>query len=141
MAGMAFPNSTGLREMIMDKIENFVLVLLLPLFFVYTGLHTRIQLLTDPTLWLPCLAIITIAIAGKFGGGALTARITGESVKDSLTIGFLMNTRGLMELIVLNIGYELGIISQQLFTIMVIMALFTTMMAGPALRLIARMKD
>jgi Kef-type K+ transport system membrane component KefB len=140
MAGLVFPHSNGLRTMITDKIESFVLVLLLPLFFVYTGLHTKLPLLSDTSLWLPCIAIILIAVAGKFGGGAVTARITGESVKDSLTIGFLLNTRGLMELIVLNIGFELGIISQELFTIMVIMALFTTMMAGPGLRLLSRMK-
>ncbi len=109
------------------------MVLLLPLFFVFTGLRTQLGLLSDPKLWLVCLAVIAVAIAGKLLGSAIAARFMGVSWKDSLVIGVLMNTRGLMELVVLNIGYDLGVLSAEVFTMMVMMALATTMMTGPAL--------
>jgi len=108
-------------------------VLLLPLFFVYTGLRTQIGLLNEPHLWLVFAAIVAVATIGKFAGSALAARWVGQSWKNSLIIGALMNTRGLMELIVLNIGYDLGVLTPQVFAMMVLMALVTTFMTGPAI--------
>ena len=112
------------------------LVLLLPLFFVFTGLRTQIGLLNDPHLWKIGGFIILTAVTGKFVGSALTSKFLKMSWKDSLTIGALMNTRGLTELIVLNIGYDLGVLGPELFAMLVIMALFTTFMTGPCLDLI-----
>lgn len=138
MAGIVMPHEWNFRKVMIDKIEDVALVLFLPVFFVFTGLRTEIGLLHDPSLWGMCGMIILIAIAGKFGGSALAARFTGESWKESLSIGALMNTRGLMELVVLNIGYDLGILSPQIFTMMVLMAIITTLMTSPLLTLIGR---
>jgi len=113
-------------------------VLLLPLFFVFTGLRTQIGLLGDGNAWSICLAIIGVAVVGKFLGSALAARFVGQTWRDSLAIGALMNTRGLMELIVLNIGFDLGVLTPQVFAMMVIMAVTTTIMTGPAMNLIER---
>ena len=132
------PDEWNFRKVLIDKIEDVALVLLLPLFFVFTGLRTQVGLLNTTSLWLTCGGIILVAIAGKFGGSALAARITGEVAKDSLSIGALMNTRGLVELVVLNIGYDLHILSPQIFTMMVVMALATTFMTNPAINLINR---
>lgn len=136
--GAILPRDHNFRKTLIDKIEDVSMVLLLPIFFVFTGLKTQIGLLNDPSLWLSCAIIIFIAVAGKFGGSSIAARISGESVQDSLSIGALMNTRGLVELVVLNIGYDLGILSPQLFTMMVLMALITTLMTNPAINLINR---
>ena len=136
LAGVIMPEKWNFRKLIIDKIEDVALVLLLPLFFVFTGLRTEIGLINDASLWTVCIIITLVAIAGKFGGSAGAARINGESWQDSLSIGALMNTRGLMELVILNIGYDLGILSPQVFTMMVIMALLTTFMTSPALDLI-----
>lgn len=133
MAGAIMPANQKFRNIFIEKIEDVALVLLLPLFFVFTGLRTQIGLLNDVYLWKITGLIILVAIAGKFIGSALAARFVRQSWKDSLTIGALMNTRGLMELVVLNIGYDLGILSPQIFAMMVIMALVTTFMTGPAL--------
>lgn len=136
MAGTIMPESTRFRNMFTEKIEDVALVLLLPLFFVFTGLRTEIGLINDPYLWKITALIILVAITGKFLGSALAAKFVKQSWRDSLTIGALMNTRGLMELVVLNIGYDLGILSPEVFSMMVIMALVTTFMTGPALDLI-----
>jgi Kef-type K+ transport system membrane component KefB len=136
LAGVIMPEEMNFRKLIIDKIEDVALVLLLPLFFVFTGLRTQIGLLNDSSLWGICLIIILVAVAGKFGGSAVAARIKGETWQDSLSIGALMNTRGLMELIILNIGYDLGILTPQVFTMMVVMALVTTLMTSPTLDLI-----
>lgn len=136
MAGAIMPENAKFRTLFIEKIEDVALVLLLPLFFVFTGLRTEIGLLNDSHLWIIAGFIISTAVVGKFAGSALTAKFLGINWKDSLTIGALMNTRGLMELIVLNIGYDLGVLSPQIFAMMVIMALFTTFMTGPALELI-----
>lgn len=133
LAGAIMPNLAGVKRFFTDKVEDFSLILLLPLFFVFTGLRTQINLLDDGRLWLVAALIIVVAVAGKFIGSALAARFVGQDWKDSLTIAALMNTRGLMELVVLNIGYDLGVLSAELFTMMVIMALVTTFMTGPAL--------
>jgi Kef-type K+ transport system membrane component KefB len=136
LAGVIMPSPVHFRKMVTDKIEDVSIVLLLPLFFVFTGLRTQIGLLSSVHLWGICGLVIVVAVAGKFGGSALAAGMVGQSRKDSLGIGILMNTRGLMELIVLNIGYDLGILSPEIFAMMVLMALVTTFMTGPALDLI-----
>ncbi len=135
MAGAVMPHSSKFRSMFIEKIEDVALVLLLPLFFVITGLRTEIGLLNDGSLWLVTGIIIVVATLGKFVGSSVAARFVGQSWKDSLSIGALMNTRGLMELIVLNIGYDLGILNAEIFAMMVIMALVTTFMTGPLLNL------
>ena len=136
MAGAIMPDNIKFRNLFIEKIEDVALIVLLPLFFVFTGLRTQIGLLSDPALWKLTALIIVIAVAGKFLGSALAARFVGQSWKDSLSIGALMNTRGLMELVVLNIGYDLGVLTPQVFSMMVLMALVTTFMTGPALDLI-----
>jgi Kef-type K+ transport system membrane component KefB len=136
MAGVIMPSSFDFRKIVIDKIEDVSIILLLPLFFVITGLRTQIGLINEGHLWVTFGWILLVAVAGKFGGSALAARIVGQSWKDSLSIGVLMNTRGLMQLIVLNIGYDLGILTPEIFAMMVLMALVTTFMTGPALDLI-----
>jgi Kef-type K+ transport system membrane component KefB len=136
MAGAIMPENMRFRSIFIEKVEDVSQVMLLPLFFVFTGLRTQIGLLNDPYLWKVCGLIIAVGVVGKFVGSALTARFVGQNWRDSLTIGALMNTRGLMELIVLNIGYDLGVLSTEIFSMMVIMALATTFMTGPALDLI-----
>ena len=138
MAGTIMPESTRFRNILTEKIEDVALVLLLPLFFVYTGLRTEIGLLNDLYLWKITGLVVLVAVIGKFLGSALAAKFVRQSWRDSLSIGALMNTRGLMELVVLNIGYDLGILSPEIFSMMVIMALVTTIMTGPALDLIER---
>lgn len=136
VAGVIMPSNFSFRKIVIDKIEDVSIILLLPLFFVITGLRTQIGLINQGHLWITFGWILLVAVTGKFGGGTLAARITGQSWKDSLSIGVLMNTRGLMQLIFLNIGYDLGILSPQIFAMMVLMALVTTGMSGPALDLI-----
>jgi Kef-type K+ transport system membrane component KefB len=136
MAGAIMPENAKFRTIFIEKVEDVSLVLLLPLFFVFTGLRTEIGLLNDLYLWKVTGLIILVAVVGKFLGSALAARFVGQSWKDSWTIGALMNTRGLMELVVLNIGYDLGVLTPEIFAMMVIMALVTTFMTGPALDLI-----
>ncbi len=136
MAGVIMPVNQSFRNIFIEKVEDVSLVLLLPLFFVFTGLRTQIGLLNDPHLWIMTGLIIAAAVTGKFIGSAVAARFVKQSWRDSLIIGSLMNTRGLMELVVLNIGYDIGVLSPEIFAMMVIMALATTCMTGPALDLI-----
>jgi Kef-type K+ transport system membrane component KefB len=138
MAGVIMPQAFNFRKTVIDKIEDVSVVLFLPLFFVFTGLRTQIGLLNQGYLWAACGWILLAAVLGKFGGSTFAAKVVGQSWKDSLSIGALMNTRGLMELIVLNIGYDLGILSPEIFSMMVLMALITTFMTNPALNLINR---
>ena len=133
LAGAIMPQDHNFRRVLTERIEDVAMVLLLPLFFVFTGLRTQLGLLSSPKLWLICLGVIAVAVAGKLLGSSIAARFMGMSWKDSLVIGVLMNTRGLMELVVLNIGYDLGVLSAEVFTMMVMMALGTTMMTGPVL--------
>lgn len=133
LLGAVMPRGAGVTEAITAKLEDFVLVVLLPLFFAYNGLRTEIGSLSSGKDWLLCGAIIAVACVGKFGGSALAARAVGFSWRESSAIGVLMNTRGLMELIVLNVGLDLGVISPQLFTMMVVMALVTTWITTPLL--------
>ena len=136
IAGVIMPNNIRFKEILTDKIEDVSTILLLPIFFAFTGLRTQIGLLNAGHLWIFCMIIISVAITGKLIGSSLTAKIVGRTWKDSLSLGVLMNTRGLMELIVLNIGYDLGILGPEIFAILVLMALFTTFMTGPLLDLI-----
>jgi Kef-type K+ transport system membrane component KefB len=136
MTGAIMPDISKFRSIFINKVEDVSVILLLPLFFVFTGLRTQIGLINDPYLWKVTGFIILVAVVGKFLGSALAAKFVGQSWRDSLTIGALMNTRGLMELVVLNIGFDLGVLNSQIFTMMVIMALVTTFMTGPALDLI-----
>ncbi|MFH1119018.1 MAG: cation:proton antiporter [Bacteroidota bacterium] len=136
MAGVIIPDNVRFKQIMAEKIEDVSLVLLLPLFFVYTGLRTQIGLLNDSGLWITGLLVVAVAVVGKFAGSSLAARFTGQSWKDSLLIGALMNTRGLIELIALNIGYDIGVLSPEIFTILVLMALITTFMTGPSMALI-----
>ena len=131
LAGIVMPTAGGLRDKLVVRVENLSSVLLLPVFFAFTGLRTHVGLLNGAQDWLICLVIIAVATAGKLGGSALAARLTGMKWRESLQLGALMNTRGLMELIALNIGYDMGILSQRIFTMLVIMALVTTIMTGP----------
>ena len=131
--GMVMPRNAGLTEDVTHRIEDFVVTLLLPLFFAYTGLKTNIGLLDRPVLWLLTLVLVLVAIVGKFFGAMIAARMTGWGWRPSAVIGTLMNTRGLTELIVLNLALEKGVISEALFAMLVLMALVTTFMAGPML--------
>lgn len=136
MTGVIMPDITKFRNLFIEKVEDVSVILLLPLFFVFTGLRTEIGLINDPYLWKVTGFIILVAVVGKFLGSALAAKFVGQSWRDSLTIGALMNTRGLMELIVLNIGLDLKVLTPEVFTMMVIMALVTTFMTGPTLNFI-----
>ena len=138
MAGVIMPANQNFRNIFIEKVEDVALVLLLPLFFVFTGLRTQIGLLNDPYLWQITALIIAAAVIGKFAGSSLAAKFVGQNWRDSLILGALMNTRGLMELVVLNIGYDLGVLTPEIFAMMVIMALVTTCMTGPALDLVNR---
>ena len=138
VAGAIMPRLASFRIALRDRIETISSVFLLPVFFAYTGLRTQIGLLDDVSHWAICLAIIVVATAGKLGGTVVAARWTGLSWTESLALGALMNTRGLMELVALNVGYSLGILTPEIFTMMVLMALVTTAMAGPLLTIILR---
>jgi Kef-type K+ transport system membrane component KefB len=135
LAGVVMPQSKSFRDGLTLQLENFSSVFLLPLFFAFSGLRTHLGLLNDFTSWLVCAGIIAIAMVGKLGGSMLAARFMGMTWNESFTLGALMNTRGLVELIALNIGYDLGILPPRIFTMMVLMALATTFMTGPLLHL------
>ena len=131
IAGVVMPSNVKFRKIMTEKVEDVSLALFLPLFFVSTGLRTEIGLLNSPDLWWMCGVFILVAIIGKFGGAMFSARFVGESWKDSLYIGALMNTRGLMELVVLTIGYEMHILPPSIFVMLVLMTLVTTFMTIP----------
>ncbi|MBE8986813.1 cation:proton antiporter [Nostoc sp. LEGE 12450] len=133
LLGAAMPKNEDLVRELAVKTEDFVLIFLLPIFFAYSGLKTQIGLLNRPELWLLCALVLGVAIAGKYVGTYVAARVSGISKREASALGWLMNTRGLTELIVLNIGLELGVISPLIFTMLVIMALVTTFMTSPLL--------
>jgi Kef-type K+ transport system membrane component KefB len=133
LLGAAMPKNEGLVRELAEKTEDFILIFLLPVFFAQSGLKTEIGLLDRPELWLLCLAVLAVAIAGKYCGTYAAARVCGINKRDASALGWLMNTRGLTELIVLNIGLKFGVISPLLFTMLVIMALVTTFMTSPLL--------
>jgi Kef-type K+ transport system membrane component KefB len=136
LAGAIVPENKRFRNMIIGKIEDFTIVLLLPIFFVFTGLRTQFGLISGKDLWLVTWLVITVAIFAKFLGSALAAKLIGQNWKDSLTIGALLNTRGLIPLIILNIGLDIGFLNAEVFSILVLMAMITTLMTGPVLSLI-----
>ena len=134
LLGAVIPADSVVARTLSRQLESVVTVLLLPSFFAFTGMRTRIDLLSGIDQWLICGLIILVATLGKFGGTVVAARLTGLDWRNTMALGTLMNTRGLMELIVLNIGLDLQVISPVLFAMMVIMALTTTMITAPVLR-------
>ncbi len=134
LCGTMFPRTHGIPRRIAGKLEDLVEAVMLPLFFAFSGLRTEIGLLSHASDWWLCALVIMLACLGKFGGSVVAARVSGIGWRQSSAIGVLMNTRGLVELVVLNIGYDLGLISPMLFTMLVIMALVTTFMTAPLLR-------
>lgn len=138
LLGAIVPHESRIAKAMHEKLSDVVLVFLLPAFFAFTGMRTQIGLVSGLDHWLVCGVIVVVACAGKFGGSAIAARLSGLDGRDAASIGVLMNTRGLMELIVLNIGLDLHVLSPTLFAMMVIMALVTTFMTSPLLRLLQR---
>jgi Kef-type K+ transport system membrane component KefB len=138
LIGAIIPHDSRLAEDIRQKFEDLVVILFLPVFFAFTGLRTQIGLVHGTADWLICLAIVAVASLGKFGGGTLAARLTGLEWREAASLGILMNTRGLMELIVLNVGMDLGVLSPTLFAMLVIMAVVTTLATTPVLHALSR---
>jgi len=136
LAGVVVSAHASTRTLVEDHVHALASAMLVPLFFASAGLRTELSLIVGVRSWLLCAAIIAVAIAGKLGGASLAARFTGMTWRDSLALGALMNTRGLMELIVLNVGYDLGILSPALFSMMVLMALATTIATTPLVDLL-----
>jgi Kef-type K+ transport system membrane component KefB len=141
LLGAVIPHDSRLARELTGKLEDFVTVLLLPAFFAFTGMRTRIGLLSGLDAWLMCGLLLLVATFGKFGGTLGAARLAGLSWRDSAALGILMNTRGLMELVVLNIGLDLGVISPTLFAMMVVMAVVTTMATTPILAMLTERSD
>lgn len=133
LLGAVMPRSEGFARMLAEKLEDLVVVFMLPLFFAVSGLHTEIGLLADANAWGLFALVLLVACLGKFGGSFLAARLTGLRTNEAAAVGLLLNTRGLMSLVALNVGLELGIISPTLFTMLVLMALATTMFTSPLL--------
>ena len=138
LLGAIIPHGSRLAKSLTDKIEDLVVVLLLPAFFAFTGMRTQIGLVSGASQWLMCGALIVVACLGKFGGSTVAARLAGLSMRDAASLGILMNTRGLMELVVLNIGLDLGVVKPTLFAMLVIMAIVTTVATTPILHLLNR---
>jgi len=141
LAGLCLPRELSLQQALRGQLDLLLSVLLLPMFFALTGMRMRLDLLDTQTAWLWAVIILLSATIGKVGGAALASRWAGQSWRSSLALGFLLNTRGLVELIVLNIGYSIGVFSSTLFTILVVMALVTTMCTTPALDLLGIQKE
>jgi Kef-type K+ transport system membrane component KefB len=139
--GAIIPHDSPLARTIGDKLTDFIVVLLLPAFFAFTGLRTRMGLVHGYDAWVACILITVIATAGKLGGTFVAARLTGIATHEAVSLGVLMNTRGLMELVVINVGLDLGIISPVLFTMLVMMALATTLSTTPILQLLSLRGD
>jgi Kef-type K+ transport system membrane component KefB len=138
LLGTIIPHDSKVSAQVTERIADIVRVMFLPAFFAFTGLRTEIGLIESGEDWALCGLIVAVATAGKFGGTAIAARLSGMPWRDSAALGALMNTRGLVELIVLNIGLDLGVITPRLFTMLVIMALVTTMMTSPILTTLIR---
>jgi Kef-type K+ transport system membrane component KefB len=136
LLGAVVPHDSRLARVLQERIEYLVTILLLPAFFAFTGMRTEIGLLSGWNAWLTCAGIIVVATVGKFGGALIGARVARHEWKMAASVAILMNTRGLMELIVLNVGLDLGVISPTLFTMLVIMAIVTTMATTPLLKLV-----
>jgi Kef-type K+ transport system membrane component KefB len=136
IAGVCFPRIEAWQHAIRMRLDMITSVLLLPLFFALTGLRTRLDLLNDPVMWLWTGVVLVGAVVGKMGGAVLAARWNRQSWRDAFALGALLNTRGLVELVVLNIAYNVGVFSPTLFTMLVVMALVTTMCTTPLLNLL-----
>jgi Kef-type K+ transport system membrane component KefB len=132
--GVMIPHDSPLARAILDKLTDFVVVLLLPAFFAFTGLRTKLGLVHGSEAWLACGLITLAATIGKFGGSFIAAKVTGLATREAASLGVLMNTRGLVELVVLNVGYDLGIVSETLFAMLVLMAIVTTFATTPLLQ-------
>jgi len=133
LIGAIMPKHAPFVHALTEKLNDVAVVLLLPIFFAFTGLRTSIGLVSGVQMWFFCALIIFVAILGKFGGSSIAARLTGVTWREAGALGTLMNTRGLMELVLLNIGLDIGVISPALFTMLVLMALVTTFMTSPVL--------
>jgi Kef-type K+ transport system membrane component KefB len=138
LGGAIMPGKARLAGALHDQLARIVSIFFLPVFFAFSGIRTQMGLLNGLAQWGLCAAIIAAACAGKFGGSVAAARLTGIGWRDSAALGVLMNTRGLVELVVLNIGLDLGVISPTLFTMLVVMALVTTFMTSPLLKMLLR---
>ncbi len=136
LAGVCFPRIPRWQEEIRGRTDMLIAVLLLPLFFALTGMRTRLDLLNNANMWLWAGIVLAGSVAGKMGGAILAARWVGQSWRNAGALGALLNTRGLVELIVLNIAYNVGVFSPTLFTMLVVMALVTTMLTSPILKLL-----
>jgi Kef-type K+ transport system membrane component KefB len=136
LMGAIMPKEQKFVRYVLDRFETITVTMLLPLFFAFTGLRTNVGLVKGPEMWMYCALIIMVAVAGKLGGSMLASWLSGMPVREAAGLGTLMNTRGLMELVILNIGLDIKIISPALFSMMVIMALVTTFMTTPVLELI-----
>lgn len=134
--GAMMPKLGGFVRELSEKLEDFATVFFLPIYFAYTGLRTQIGVVDSPAMWLVCLSLLGVAVVGKFGGSFVAARATGLTWREAAALGALVNTRGLMELIILNVGLDLGLITPTLFAMMVLMAVITTTMTAPVLSLI-----
>jgi Kef-type K+ transport system membrane component KefB len=141
LLGALVPHDSALARDVRARVEDLVLVLLLPAFFAFTGMRTQIGLVHGGGDWLLCAVIIGVASLGKFGGSAVAARLTGLGWRQAASLGILMNTRGLMELIVLNLGLDLGVLSPKLFAMLVLMALVTTFATTPILHALRLEED
>ena len=133
LTGVVMPRHHGLARELLQRTEALIIVLLLPLFFAFTGLRSSFFLIAGPQMWLYSTLIIALAVAGKLGGSLAAAKSMGMTWREATAVGVLMNTRGLVELVILNVGLDLGILSPALFSIMVLMALVTTLMTSPLL--------
>jgi Kef-type K+ transport system membrane component KefB len=140
-AGVIVPKENGFTEDVRKRLQLPVVVLLIPLFFAITGLQTRLDLISSPPMILYCALVFLVAVAGKFGGSMIAARVMGTPWRDAASIGILLNTRGLIELVILNIGLNIGVLTRPLFSIMVLMAVGTTLMTTPLLSLIDRKRE
>jgi len=136
--GSTLSDETEFRHAVARQLRNFITAFFLPIFFTYTGLRTDVGTLHSGTMWLFAAAVSAVAIIGKFGGCSLAARLGGMSLRESACVGVMMNTRALMELIVINVGYELGVLPRSVFCMLVMMALLTTVMTTPILLLLMR---
>jgi Kef-type K+ transport system membrane component KefB len=141
LLGAVIPHESPLAKHVTERLVDVVTVLLLPAFFAFTGMRTRVGLVSGLDQWLLCGAITLVASLGKFGGSTAAARLAGLGWREAASVGILMNTRGLMELVVLNIGLDLGVISPSLFAMLVLMALITTAATTPVLQLLQRRRD
>jgi len=133
LMGAIMPKGNSFTSHVLHKFESVTVVVLLPLFFAYSGLRTRIGVAGNGSWWMYAALVIVVAVAGKLGGSMFAARFAGMPWRDAASLGILMNTRGLMELVILNIGLDIKVISPAVFSMMVLMALVTTFMTTPLL--------